>query len=124
MASTPAVSDPDSEVSSAGWVKGRLWTLRSAQQGGLRGGCGHRGPCEEGQAGRRCSGGSFEGTPVNEGGAECGDGTGRDVTSPGPTVSRAPLQEEEPFERSCICEKGGGIMVSPTVCPQSPDAWS
>ena len=31
---------------------------------------------------------------MNEGGAECGHGPARDVTSPGPTVSRAPLREK------------------------------
>ena len=41
--------------------------------------------------------GELEGAPVNEGGAECGGGTARDVTSPGPTVSRAPLRGEELF---------------------------
>ena len=49
--------------------------------------------------------GSFEGTPVNEGGAECGGGTARDVTSPGPTVSRAPLRGEELFARSRLLRK-------------------
>ena len=49
--------------------------------------------------------GSFEGAPVNEGGAECGGGTARDVTSPGPTVSMAPLRGEELFARSRLLRK-------------------